>query len=274
MIAHSLDSIAAAADGEGQALLRRAARFSPRDDHKIIITPGQSTTYHQNEGTLPFNFLHLATTRYRNGDRQHNFSVTGWLVHEFYHLADSAIMKPETLLRSYEEALTPLLLEHGFSEGEAKEAIRLLWDFRERPGEYKPTQPLLSRLWRKTSDGEINAALKHAGLIGEIKEETGIEIQEINATAYTDAFMEKNFGTQEPPRRRYRNVEPANERVKEAWLRGRSLDESMLDFPLTELKLPTLLEVPYPTSGFTPIIPKGATLPNPLRIAPVPASRQ
>jgi hypothetical protein len=268
LIEQALDQIAAAPDGEGIALLRKAMVRNGGEPVPIRATNFGSGVMLQGFSENPVGYYvsldltAIANLTFEEGGIQKPVSVMGMLVHELYHVADDKTHLVQTTLArlSFVQAgigMQPLHPE--LEQTIREEAAQTLKDIREnRFFASNPEQPYDSRKYPALAAfsqrllEEVDAKWgpsKHAELLVAIGAERrgGAEKQEEDATRYTDAFMQKS-GCSEPWRGEYYNSRRGEGRTQQQAhnpsCSGRSPSLGFSAVPLRDSDIIDELDVP------------------------------
>lgn len=226
LISRTLDAIARAHDGEGEALIRKAAAQG-----KIEIQPsGDSIEDHYQPGEahrepiIKLSFKALDSYFYRVEGKDIPVPLVDTITHELFHKAapaDNSGFFDRKAFAAIEQAL-----EKKYTDPSTiNRVMKKIRDPKVSNGEKEAE--LVRYLPRTDALGSLLRELTSAGVYGA----DGIEVSEAAATAFTDAFLKKNFGDQVPTRGSYDN----------------GIVDQKRSFTLS---VPTLTEKPVATCGF------------------------
>ncbi len=230
LLTRALESIAADCDGEGTALLRRAAAAN---GPVIMRSSTNETAQRVIDGItiIDINFAQLGTLAYADAERSslldglaangaRRVSLNGVLVHELYHAGDTRAGKA-ALWADAGPALTALLMREGLTD-----QLPVLQRFFSMYDRHDATYPYLlmtdrfgnrvsslaafsthgyadvASLLQRLDPAAVTQALQQSGILGT----DGVPRWEHDAVAYTDRFMQRVYGTAEPVRGEYRAV--------------------------------------------------------------------
>ncbi len=213
-----LDDISRAHDGDGRELIMKAGM---RNCGKLNFVPGGTNYYDDTKPEIQISFRDAGRTVYKENGVERLASLNGILVHELFHAADP---NPTNLeVKQYvADRLNKLLSQYGYKEAEKKEInseIGLL--IKQKTARYfvnglvteqlqrvlhivsikNQGFPKIGEMIEKIPKEKFQETLIEEGIVGR----DGTRPWEARAVAYTDAFMKKNYGDQEPMRGNYSN---------------------------------------------------------------------
>ena len=241
MLTRVLDDISAFHGKEGEALIRQAAALDPNGKVTIKATRdgSNSGTLGETGAPIGIDFDQARSIFAQDGDASVHMSLTSIVVHELYHKADPMV-KPKLIL---ETILTPLCKEHGIEnipavvaevlrlqsgpknwELEGAERTQYIVELREKGYAH------LADTLEKIPASEFAKIHNDDNYPTALEGKNGVAKWENDATAYTDAIMQKNYGASEPQRKDYGNF--------------------YSDTPLLEPVIPKRSDFPFETQEF------------------------
>ncbi len=213
LIEQSLSTIASAFDHEGEELIRAA--FIANNGVKLRIIPthtGNSFATRVQPFTIRMDVAATGTLGFvQPGDLPaRSPSVTGFLVHELFHLADPG-MDPEVVRAATEAALRPLLKDTGISpiraSNKLKRSLTARAIFYHAPADENERAVAITKLRNIHATALANMleqvpaqSIRDALVAAGITNAQGTAIVEVRATEYANHFMNKNVGDLEPQR--------------------------------------------------------------------------